>query len=268
MGWLGKSHGFFNLHESDKNCGSFFSMADACQVIGCNEEHLVGHSELDEEGNSWISERVLHRLWSNRQIPSPHQPKIGNATRSFDELVLFHLMNIALPDSRVEIQVPFGRKYMDLSITYNNVTVGVEFLGPSHFINSYYNKELVSPYERVKEAEDHFGYECILWPYWIQRCETNVRMLFNLGEDGLASVWSTKAHFGNFEIPNPTSTILSITDRFKARKQDNLSYMYFSGHTNKPVHPIIQKIRNEKSLMSQIIPKDNNVDPSVWTEGI
>jgi hypothetical protein len=268
MGWLGESDGFFNLYESDNNCGSFFSLGDACQIIGCNKEHLIGHSEADDDGNLWISERVLHRLWSNRHIPSPHQPKIGNATRSFDELVLFHLMNIALPDSRVEIQVPFGRKHMDLSITYNKVTVGVEFLGPSHFINSYYNKTMVSPYDRVREAEQHFGYECVLWPYWIQRCETNVRMLFNLGPQGLASVWSTKAHFGDFEIPNPTTTILSITDRFNARKEGNLSYMYFSSHTTKPVHPIVQKIRAGKADIKQVIPQDNHIEESVWTNGI
>jgi hypothetical protein len=263
MAWIGKSHGTFDLHNSDKNCGSFLSVSDAVEILDADAEHIEIYAKTDDDGRLWVSELDLHKRWGAGDIPSPHPSKVGAATRSFDELILEKLIRITLPSVEIVVQVPFGRKKMDLSVTYDGRTKGIEFLGPSHFIQQY-QRELKSPLERKKEAEDFFGYECILWPYWIQRCSSNIRAVFDDSVTGKASVWSTKAHFGDFQLFDAAKIIHEITSRFRAFDDNGIGYMYLSEHTQKPEHPIVDKILNGKTRIERLIPRDNHLDLDFW----
>ena len=263
MAWIGKSHGVFKLHESDSYCGSFLSVPDAAEILGVNEDCLYPYANRDNDGQLWVSELDLHKRWGARDILSPHPCKVGAAKRSFDELILERLIKITFPNAIVNIQVPFGRKKLDIVVSHERVTKGIEFLGPSHFIQQY-QRELKSPLERKQEAEDTLGYECVLWPYWIQRCATNVCAIFDSSVAGLASVWSTKAHFGDFQLYESARIIHTITKRFRAFREDGIGYMYLSNHTQKPVHPIIDQIAKGKSRVERLIARDNFLEKRFW----
>jgi hypothetical protein len=263
MAWIGKSHGVFKLHESDSYCGSFLSIADAAEILDVDQDQLSPFAKPDDSGERWVSELDLHKRWGAGDIRSTHPSKVGAATRSFDELILQRLISITFPEATVDIQVPFGRKRMDLAVTLNGTTKGIEFLGPSHFIQQY-QRDLKSPFDRKKEAEDSLGYECVLWPFWIQRCTSNVNALFDSSVFGFASVWSTKAHFGDFQLYDSARIIHDITERFGAFRDDGVGYMYLCEHTHKPVHPIIDQILAGKTNVERLIPRDNQFGDGFW----
>lgn len=263
MPWLGPSHGIFKLHDSDNWCGSYISIPDTCEILHLTPDTLAHLPTIQYNGETYLSELTLHQQWSSGRLPSPLPPKIANATRSLDELIIIRLLEITLLGCTVESQVPFNRKHAELSVTYQGQRKFIEFVGPSHFIPQY-QRPLTSPLHRRQEIEEFFGQECIIWPYWIQRCASNIHAIFSSASTGLASVWSTKAHFGDFAYSDSASLILLLTDRFRALRPDGIGYMYTDTHTNKPVHPILDAIRKGKQPITRLIPAGNPYPPSYW----
>ena len=267
MAWIGKSQGIFSLYDSDRFCGSYLSIADAAEILSVSEPSLDLYATHDDGGNRWVSELDLHKRWGAGDIKSPHPPRIGSGTRSFDELILLRLLTITYPEASLKTQVPFGRKRVDISVELSGQRKAIEFLGPSHFLQQY-QRNLRSPLDRKKEAEDALGYECVLWPYWIQRCSRNIRAVFEEEIDGFASVWSTKALFGDFQLPDSARVIVDITKRFRAIRPDGIGYMYLNKHTDKPIHPIVDQIRKGKSRKERLIPHDNHIDEGFWIPSV
>lgn len=263
MAWIGRSEGIFRLHDSDRYCGSYLSTEDAAEILGVQPADLALLPTINGADGRLISELEIHRAWGAGRIISPHQTKIGNATRSFDELIVMKLLEITFPGCRVNPQAPFGRKRVDIEAIHNGRRLLIEFVGPSHFIPQY-QRALVNPLVRKAEAEEYFGDECVVWPFWIQRCTRNVRALFQEPRDGLASVWSTKALFGDFAYPDSADLIVEISSRFGAVKSDGLGYMYSNSHTSKPVHPIIEAVKTGKESRDRLIPRDNHHGDGFW----
>ena len=104
----------------------------------------------------------------------------------------------------------------------------------------------------------------MVWPFWIQRCTRNIRAIIDKKTSGLASVWSTKALFGDFVFPKSAQIIIELSNQFNAVKADGLGYMYGNSHTNKPIHPILEAIRNGKVDKNRLIPKGNDMPESFW----
>ena len=254
MAWIGTSQGVFRLHESDQYCGSFLTVDDAAEILEVSTQALHALPTRSIDGKTLISELDLHKSW---------KPTAGNAKRSLDELIVRKLLQITLPNCQVECQVPFGRKHVDLSFTQDGKRVFVEFVGPSHFIPQY-QREPTSPLARQKEVEDHFGCECIVWPFWIQRCSINIRAIIDKKTDGLASVWSTKALFGDFVFPKSAQIIIELSEQFRAIRPEGIGYMYGDSHTKKPIHPIVDAIRNGKESKSRLIPRGNDKSDDFW----
>jgi hypothetical protein len=264
MAWIGESQGIFRLHDSDQWCGSYLSLADAAEILDVHETVLATFKVVERDGERFVSELDLHRAWSSGRLQSPHAHRIGAASRSLDELILKRLVEIVWPDAQVDPQVAFGRKRVDLSVRRGPHRVLVEFVGPSHFIPQY-SRPLLTPLERKQVVEAYFGDECVIWPYWIQRCERNVRALFDSSVEGLAAVWSTKAMFGDFADPNTADMVTTLTSRFNALSTDGIGYMYLAEHTpHKPIHPIINKILNGAERKERLIPKGNRWGEQFW----
>lgn len=80
----------------------------------------------------------------------------------------------------------------------------------------------------------------------------------------MASVWSTKALFGDFAYPDSADLIVEISSRFGAVKSDGLGYMYGDSHTNKPVHPIVEAIRAGRESRDRLIPRGTRFADSFW----
>jgi hypothetical protein len=81
---------------------------------------------------------------------------------------------------------------------------------------------------------------------------------------GLASLWSTKAFFGDFSAEDAARTILQLTDRFGAIYSDGLGYMYTDERVNKPTHPIVSTIAAGRAPTARLIPKGEIDDPRFW----
>lgn len=269
MAWIGGKQGIFRLHSSDEFCGSKVSLADAAEIFGVSAADIAdlagkGVSILEEDGEQFVNELDLHKAWGKGIIPTQHPAKIGAAKRSLDELILMKLVEIALPDCTITPQVKAGRKQVDLVVSHDGKDIGIEFFGPSHFIPQYGRTPDV-PSDRIAAIESALGIECVVWPYWIQRCETNVRVLFGNDDDGLAAVWSTKAHFGDFTLSGAAAVIAELSKRFNALSKSGLGYMYTNERTqNKPVHPIVDRILMGKEQRSRLIPRDNQFGESFW----
>jgi hypothetical protein len=263
MAWIGVSQGIFNLHDSDNWCGSFISISDACDILHVTAGDLSHLPKKEFENQTYVSELILHQEWSSGRLQTPLPPKIGNATRSLDELIIARLFEVNLPGCVIEYQVKFNRKHVDLCVSYKDQKKYIEFVGPSHFIPQY-QRPVISPLQRKIEVEDFFAQECVIWPYWIQRCSRNIQAIFSENRSGLASVWSTKAHFGDFVFPESASLIISITDRFGAIREDGIGYMYGNSHTNKPVHPIVEAIKQGKQSIDRLIPWGNIQHMDYW----
>ena len=105
-------------------------------------------------------------------------------------------------------------------------------------------------------VEDTLGIECVSWPYWIQRCERNVRALFDDSVEGYGALWSTNFHFGDFVFHDSAALIELITGRFRASRHGYANfYEKDSLGRQKPEHPIISKIMSGKKSSQQLLPK-------------
>jgi hypothetical protein len=260
MGWLGSSHGVFNLHDSDNYCGSFISVADAAEILGIQPKYFEVLKVRNVQGVPCVSERDLHVAWSFGRVCSPdNPPRVGNAARSLDEVILARIIALTYSDAVVVPQVPFSkRKRVDLKVVLGAVTKYIEFCGPGHFTGDK------TPLARKSEVEAELKDECIIWPFWMQRCSRNVRAIFQTGVRGLAAVWSTKCMFGDFTHPDSAKMIVAFTERFGAIYEDGISYMYLSTRTNKPIHPILEKIRAGSEGKERLIPRGNSYAESFW----
>jgi hypothetical protein len=263
MGWLGPPKGIFRLHDSDKYCGSLISRPDAAEIFEIPTAALNGLPGTELEGEMHYDEVLLQQAWSTGRIPSPHKARVGAATRSLDELILQRLLELTFNGARITPQVPFGRRSVDLDISVGDNRLLIEFLGPSHFI-AQYGTAKPGPRQRKLSVEEFFRAECVLWPYWIQRCQLNALALFSPSVEGLASVWSTKAFFGQFAANDAGDLIEQLTNRFRATSADGIGYMYTDDRVNKPVHPVVASIQAGRVPLDRLIPHGTTRPTRFW----
>lgn len=272
MKTLGKPSGYFSLNDSDRKVGSFFSCEDLYSILQIDRisqdefsTHLKKAGLINEfgyvdEGKLYYEYKCITKLFS-----SSYLPKI-----SFDEYVLRSLISRALPGAIISSQVIVpeigGKSPVDFLINYNGSSIYIEFDGPSHFanVNNYPVRDSRNKKERIQDLTNT---ECVCWPFWMQRCETNVKALFDKNIQGVGALWSTNCLFGDFCIDRPSELIVSETKRFNAVRDDGIGYFY--GWDNNelrtiPKHPIIKKIQDKKRPVKRIIPPDVNNNYEFW----
>lgn len=254
--WLGKANGIFSLTDSDRFVGSYISKKDVLGIMG------VGYAEIEKlsfkmiDGIEYIDEKCLRCNWKKGEIPNAPCYRCGRATLSLDELILAAIIKCTYPKAIVQRQYPWGAKRIDLYVKIQKKEFFIEFIGPGHF------KELgkiEEDYKRCRDIETELGKPCYLWPYWIQRCSLNFKIL--IGEEkeksGRVALWSTKGFFSEFECKS--SVILELTNQFRAAMNGNIGYGYDewnSENVRKPEHPIVEKIVGGKQDYHILIPKD------------
>ncbi len=257
MGILGSPQGLFELHSSDPCVGSMLSKSDVVEILGVTESDIQSVPFKNWNGIEAIDERELQKFWYASTIPNSPPAKIGNARVSLDEIILVKLIELAYPDATIEHQVPWGRRRVDLRVTVKGNSKLIEFHGPSHFAPSHYDSSPEHPSIRKAEMENHFGIECVLWPYWIQRCISNVRAIFDNNVNGLGVLWSTNVHFGTFVFSDSAQVIESINDRFRATRDNSCGYFYGpdTESRNNPEHPVISQIQQGKKSIELLLPR-------------
>ncbi|CAM4137296.1 hypothetical protein EWU23_07355 [Cytophagaceae bacterium 50C-KIRBA] len=262
MAILGRPVGLFDLNDIDNCVGSYLTKSDIKEILQVNDDDLTTINFKFIDGYEIVDERLIQKLW--------YENKISNAIpvdkSSLDEILLIAIIRRTYPDIQIERQIKVKKFAMDLKLTLQDKSpVFIEFEGPSHFAPSRWGMPKDDPFRKKKIVEDETGIEVINWPYWIQRCDSNVKAIYDKSIKGLGVLWSTEIHFGMFISENSASTIDIITKRFNA--VDERGYGYFYGgktrERNNPEHPIIEKIKNGKSEIEVIIPKGHQ-DINYW----
>jgi hypothetical protein len=264
MAILGKPFGIFDLNDSDSCVGSFMLREDIKEILSVNDNDLNVVTFKQVDGLEIVDEREIQKLWYNNQILNSPASKIGNTRISLDELILKAIIKRVYPTATIEHQVPWRRKRLDFRITLNDQIKIIEFHGPGHFTNiGYGNPD--DPFQRKKEAENEFKNECVIWPYWIQRCSSNVRAIFEDNIQGYGALWSTEIHFGSFTFNNSAEIIEKITKRFNAVDQNGYGYFYggLTRKRNNLEHPIIDKILNGRPKLETLLPR-GYTDKNYW----
>lgn len=277
MGLLGKPLGTFSLEESDKYVGSFFSEDDIKTILHVIDEDLKDVSFSEKGGRLYIDEATLRKeYWEKGLIPNAVPAKVGKATASFDEYVLMAIIRHTYPSAIITPQYKWNGKRVDMHVEIGNKKFFLEFHGPGHFKNLSGFKDPADPFVRKSDIEKEFGIPCYIWPYWIQRCASNLKIL--LGEAspsarGYGALWSTRVFFGDFLFDNSAQIIEELTKPFNAAPDGEYGYFYEGWDEGtygrvKEEHPIIKRIMSGKVAIERLIPKgispgtENNWLPS------
>lgn len=262
MAILGRPEGIFDLNDSDKFVGSYLTKSDVKEILNISNNDLTSVEFKIIDGNEVIDERQIQKLWYDNKIPNA----IAVDKSSLDELLLIAIIKRTYPNIQIERQISVKRFSMDLKLTLDGYSpIFIEFDGPSHFTISRYGPPKHEPFRKKKMVEDATGFEVLNWAYWIQRCSSNVKAIFDNTIKGYGVLWSTEVHFGMFVFENSADIIDSITKRFNAVDENGYGYFY-GGHTrerNNPEHPIIEKIKAGKENVELIIPKGQQ-DRNYW----
>jgi hypothetical protein len=265
MAILGKSSGLFNLNNSNSQPGSFFALEDLAKIFSTTSSSFDHLPKVNINGVDAIDEKDVQKAWYDGRIQGAPPHRVRNFQRSFDELTLQTLIRLTYPEAEIEEQVKWGRKSLDFIVSHP--TFGkkiIEFHGPSHFAQMY-SRRLPDPNVRKVEAENDFSMEYVSWPYWIQRCNSNVRAIFEPDVPGYGLLWSATTLFGDFAFGNSSDIILDMTSRFNGLREGGLGYIYgpdTEGRQNAE-HPIIKKIENGAASMDRLLPKGYG-DKAIW----
>ena len=260
MGVLGKPNGLFDLNDSDKFVGSFLSRHDIKEILSITDDDLRQVKFTQMNGVEVADERAIQKLWYDGKIPNA----IPVNKSSLDELLLIALIRRTYQQIKVERQISIKRFAMDLKLTLGDRTIFIEFDGPSHFAPSRYGMPK-EPFRKKQIVEEATGIEVVNWAYWIQRCASNVKALFERNVNGYGVLWSTEVHFGMFAFENSAEIIEIITSRFNAVDENGYGYFY-GGNTkqrNNPEHPIVEKIKNSKADVGTILPR-GHTERNYW----
>ncbi|MHC1707442.1 MAG: hypothetical protein AB9842_07960 [Bacteroidales bacterium] len=261
MGLLGKPNGIFSLRDSDNNVGSYISKEDVSAILNVPQDDLCNLSFKRVVDYEVIDESSLRASWESNKIPSAPAYKMGNSRISLDEYILVAIIKLAYGESiQIQQQYPWGKKYVDIKVDLPDKSFFIEFHGPGHFIQMS-ARPPEDPFIRKRKIEEEFGVECYIWPYWIQRCARNLRILIGeINDNGRGALWSTKMHFGQFCFHNSSEIIANITSQFRAASDGIYGYFYdeWRNEVLKPEHPIVEKIiqHPEKKLYLDLIPRD------------
>ena len=259
MGILGKAQGIFDSENSDLNVGSYLLKKDIKEFLCVDDSDLDFLTFKNFDGIEAIDEKKVRKAWYEGEIPNATDPGCS----SLDELLILSIVRKALPDCLIERQVKVKRFKMDLKVTHEGQSIFIEFDGPDHFA-IVRRPPKHEPFRKKKIVEDETGVEVVNWGYWIQRCESNVKVLFDKKIKGYGVLWSTNYHFGDFVFENSAEIIETINKRFNA---DRDGYGYFYGPNtagrNNPEHPLIKKIQMGKKPIEKILPK-GYIDQEKW----
>lgn len=256
---LGTAAGVFDLFDSDHCVGSFILKRDLLKILEIDEAQASELKFHIIDGEVAYDERLIHKFWYDKN-PLGYGNKL-----SFDEFILSELVRRTFPDSAITRQERIKRFKMDLAVEVAGVKKYIEFDGPSHFAAGYFGPPKADPFRKKKIVEDATGCEVINWPYWIQRCESNVRAAITGSGSGYGVLWSTTCHFGNFAFEDSADIILKMSRRFGVPEADGFGHFYGPNTLgrNNPEHPIIQRILDGKETVGRLIPKGAG-DRNFW----
>ena len=218
---------------------------------------MAGFHRFDWLGlGRFLHERDLYKQWICLKKLYSSAPFYSKS--SLDEYILLAILRRTFPEATINQQVKVGSKFIDFEILYKGITKYVEFDGPSHFITNRGSNKHEDPFKRIEDVYNIKGCELVIWPFWIQRCSQNVRIIFDQNLKGYGALWTSTQYFHNFSILNPSATIKELTRRFNAEDENGIGYFYEKkdGPRFQPSHNILSKVNKDHSKIKLFIPND------------
>lgn len=258
MSFFLKPAGIFDLENSDCSVGSYFKKEDLKKIFNASDDDFKDlNFEKDEFQNEIIDEFQIHLNFKKIN------QKLILKNSSFDEYLLSAIIKKVFPESIVEQQIHIKRFKMDLKVQKGDKILFIEFHGPSHFVYSKFGLPN-DPFRKKHIIEKETDVEVVIWPYWVQKCETNVKCLFHDNVKGFGCLWNCNVHFGDFCFENSAQIIETISQRFNVYR-NGYGYFYEGNSFGRKnlEHPIISKIIKGKEKIDRLIPRGfNNKD--IW----
>jgi hypothetical protein len=266
MSSYGTPSGLFRLSESDKHVGSFIQRVDVESLLDKEfaeyKDAILSCVAFQNDGS--VNEACVACCWEET-VPATIRNR-----RSFDEIILDCLIRSAYPTAAIERQVPFGtnrgnRPQVDFIVAVNGQKKAIEFYGPGHFVGRYAKP----PSARQEQVKTALGIDCVVWPFWIQRCERNVKAIFDQTLQGLGALWSCSKSclFRKFPLDTPGNIVQQLNEQFRAARNGSIGYFYEKDSEGrvKPEHFILDRIRKGSCPKDILIPQGiNPVDHWKW----
>ena len=220
----------------------------SCWLCLISQSQSLSLNLLKFNQAGFATEREIGKWWKENFSPEEKQ------RRSFDEIILNYLLRKTYPHCQVEVQKPCGGKAIDFLVAVGGNSIAVEFYGPGRGRFAERSK-IEKDRRRKEEIENELKCECVLWPFWIQRCEQNVKALFDATAKGLGAFWSCSDDMllGSFDA----IFVKELTSRFQAGRNGSYGYFYeedSEGRT-KPEHPVLAEIKSGKKDKKLLVPK-------------
>ena len=119
MAILGRPQGVFELNNSDKSIGSFFTKDDIKEFLGVNDSDVDFLKFKVVDGFEVIDERKIQKAWYGGEINNAPPVECS----SLDEFILISIIREALPNCEIERQIRIKRFKMDFKITYKGKSI-------------------------------------------------------------------------------------------------------------------------------------------------
>ena len=223
------------------------------------------------DGNEVIEENSgFKEIWKSNII---RDRKLKPKIQSHYELVLYSIFIRVVGVENVHVQFQIngiGHKY-DFMVEYNGKKYLIEFEGIGHYQGSR-GKIPNYPLQQLDEFNSN-DYELVLWPYWIQRCELNLKVILGIEQIGLGAIWGSDYHFGDFSWDNSYDIISRLNCQFNIDRNEEIGYIYGpetvnrNNQENQVVANILNPRKTAWTIDRKLIPKgtpDDLYERNYW----
>lgn len=268
MSAVSKGKGIFKLEDSDHYVGSLFSFDDVVEILHIADVkgfriHLENNRLIDKEG--LVDEANLYKNCVRSKLKPFMNPDYVHGNIDWDEYVICAIIRRTYPKAHIEQQVHIDetRKLVDIKLEIPSLsrTIFLEIDGITHFTPSY-GKMPDDSRIRIKYIKHSTGCEAYSWPFWIQRCSHNLKVLLGQATGGFGALWTTKKFFSDFCFDNAADIIKDLNKPFDVERDGGIGYFYEkdSYGVNKPEHQIMNDIRKGNRTVDVLIPKGASLD--------
>lgn len=249
-------NGIFELDNSDRTVSSYYKISDVVTMINnrlradsqITEDYLRENfinfiQEIDE---TEVIEEIIgfREIWNSADIRErklrPHN------VQNHYELVLYNIFIRVVGENNVQTQFQINgqRHRYDFMVKFDGQKYLIEFEGIGHYRPNRGNIPNI-PVMQLDDFENT-EYKLILWPYWIQRCELNLKVILGLEINGLGAIWSSDYHFGEFPWENSYDIINTLNAQFNIERNNEIGYVYGpeTEERNNPENPVVENILN------------------------
>jgi len=270
----------FSLERNDETVSSFYTLNDLVFMINkrLNHENQITVNFIKENYSDLIKNvdniEVIDEnsdfktIWGPKgNMRIPKERKLRPLVANHYELVLYNIFIRVVGAENVQVQYQINGEgnHFDFMIDYNGKKYLIEFDGIGHFQTNRYG-ETVHPLEQLNNFNNH-DFQLIIWPYWIQRCEKNLRVVLGEETNGLGAVWGSTYFFNDFPWKDSNDIIRKLNAQFNIERNGDVGYIYGPDENrNYPEHPFIEskildnKKRNAPWTIEKFIPKGTSND--------